>query len=208
MQKLLGFFSELLRRKVVRLLFAYIVIFFVLAQGYASLYPAFDLPDWTLRAFMAVGIALIPVLAWFSWRYDITPPQLVRDAKDLESSNPALTWAMQRHDNLDAGFVLLKWKSDGDTTTERRFFRAVSIGRGLDNDVNLSDDRVSRHHAVIWAEGGRWYVRDMNSANGTFLNHTPVTTNTPLPQSSELRLHAAGPTIAIIVDKPAQTRIT
>jgi len=208
MQRLVGFVSELVRRKVVRLLGAYIVIFWLLAQGFASLYPAFGLPDWSLRAFIICGIALIPVLALLSWKYDLAPPQLLRDAQDLEGSNPALAWAMKRHDGFDAGFVLLKWKSAEDATTEKRFFKPISIGRGLNNDIDLDDQRVSRHHAVIWAEEGKWHVRDMESANGTFLNHAPVTGRVALPQSSELRLHPNGPKITIVIDKPAATMVS
>ena len=208
MSKVSRFLSELLRRKVVRLLGAYIVILWLLAQGFASLYPAFGLPDWSLRLFIVIGISLIPLLAWLSWRYDLTPPQLVRDAKDLEGSNPALSWALQRHHNFDAGFVLLKWTSEGESTTEKRFFKPISIGRGLNNDVSLSDERVSRHHAVIWAEDGAWHIRDMDSANGTFLDRSPVRGTVRLPQSCELRFHVAGPTVVVLVQKPAETMVT
>ena len=82
---------------------------------------------------------------------------------------------MRRHDSTDAGFILLKWSVGSEPAKETRFFKAVSIGRGVDNNIDLGDERVSRHHAVIWAEDGGWHVRDLDSANGTFLNHAPVT---------------------------------
>ncbi len=208
MKRTSNFVSELFRRKVVRLVGAYIVIFWALGQGYASFYPAFGLPDWTLRAFIITGIAVAPIFAWFSWKYDITPPQLVRDVKDVEAHNPGLSWAMRRHDNVDAGFVLLKWQAADGTTQEKRFFKPVSIGRGLANDIDFDDDRVSRHHAVLWAEEGVWRVRDLDSANGTFMNRAAVNGASVLPQSCELRFHANGPTLAVHVDKPAETRIT
>lgn len=208
MKSFSNFVSELFRRKVVRLVGAYVVIFWALAQGYASLYEVFGLPDWSLRVFVISGVALAPVFAWFSWKYDLTPPQVVRDAKDVEAHNLALSWAMRRHDNVDAGFILLKWDAADGTTHEKRFFKPVSIGRGLTNDIDFADDRVSRHHAVLWAEEGAWRVRDLDSANGTFLNRAAVNGSTALPQSCELRFHANGPTIGVHVDKPAETRIT
>ena len=208
MKTSLRFVSELFRRKVVRLVGAYIAIFWLLAEGYASFYAAFGLPDWTLRAFIITGIALIPVLALLSWKYDITPPQLVRDSTDLESTNPGLSWAMRRHHNLNAGFILLKWQAEGASPKEQRFFRPVSIGRGLTNEVDLSDDRVSRHHAVLWAEEGSWRVRDLDSANGTFLNQAPITGSAVLPQSCELRFHPNGPTVSVHIDRPAETLVT
>ncbi len=205
MKSLSSFISELFRRKVVRLVGAYIVIFLVLAEGYATFYPAFGLPDWTLRALMMTGFALAPVFAWFSWKYDVMPPQIVRDAKDVEAHNPALSWALRRHDNADAGFILLKWEAADGTKHEKRFFKPVSIGRGIMNEIDFADDRVSRHHAVLWAEEGAWRVRDLDSANGTFINRAAVDGSASLPQSCELRFHANGPTIGVHVDKPAET---
>jgi hypothetical protein len=82
------FVSELFRRKVIRLVGADIAIFWLLAEGCRSFCAAFGLPDWTLRTFIITGIALIPGLALLSWKYDIAPPQLVRDSTDLESTTP------------------------------------------------------------------------------------------------------------------------
>jgi len=208
MKRLFDFLSELVRRKVVRLLGAYVVILWLLAQGFADLFPAFGFPEWSLRIFIIVGLAVIPLLAWLSWKYDLAPPHIVRDVEDVEATNPGLSWAMHRHDNLDAGYVLLKWTAAGDTAKEKRFFKALSIGRGLDNEVDLGDERVSRHHAVIWAEKGTWRVKDLDSANGTFLNHAPVKDIVTLPQACELRLHPNGPTLSVVIDKPAETKVT
>lgn len=44
------------------------------------------------------------------------------------------------------------------------------LGRAPINDIVLSDDQISWHHAAVWVEGGRAWVRDVGSKNGTFLN--------------------------------------
>ncbi len=54
------------------------------------------------------------------------------------------------------------------------------IGRERDNDLILTDPRVSRYHALIELVEGRWLVRDMGSANGTFVNGRPVDDAHPL----------------------------
>lgn len=46
----------------------------------------------------------------------------------------------------------------------------VIIGRSPDSDVVVSADDVSRRHAVLWREGGDCYVRDLGSANGTYVD--------------------------------------
>ena len=207
MNKVNKFISELRRRKVIRTVGAYIAILWLLAQGLAVFSPAFGLPPLVLRLFLFVGIGVLPVAAWLSWKYNITPPQIVRDSSDVVSINPVLGWALRRHDNTDAGYVLLKWHDGADKVNERRFFKALSLGRGPDNDVQLPDERVSRHHAVLWAENGAWHVRD-SSTNGTYINHARVVESAMLPASCELQLHAGGPIVSVYVDKPAKTMVS
>jgi hypothetical protein len=207
MNKVRKFFSELRRRKVVRTVGAYIAVFWLLAQGFAVFSPAFGLPALMLRLFVFAGIGLLPVVAWLSWKYNITPPQIVRDPSDADSVNPLLGWALHRHDNTDAGYILLKWQDSADKVNEKRFFKALSLGRGPDNDVQLPDERVSRHHAVLWAEDGAWHVRD-SSTNGTYINHARIAGSALLPSSCELQFHAGGPVVSVYIDKPAQTMVS
>ena len=47
--------------------------------------------------------------------------------------------------------------------------KAISLGRGGDCDVQLPDERVSRHHARIEPGDGGYWIED-TSANGTRLN--------------------------------------
>jgi hypothetical protein len=44
------------------------------------------------------------------------------------------------------------------------------IGRHPWNDVQLDDDSVSRHHAMLVRESGHWTVVDLNSTNGIRVN--------------------------------------
>ena len=46
-----------------------------------------------------------------------------------------------------------------------------SIGRSATNEVVLPDDKVSRRHAMINAQGlGEFWLVDLGSSNGTYLN--------------------------------------
>jgi hypothetical protein len=47
---------------------------------------------------------------------------------------------------------------------------ALSLGRGLGNDVILEDTRVSRHHAQLRYRQRRFWLTDLGSTNGTFVN--------------------------------------
>lgn len=50
----------------------------------------------------------------------------------------------------------------------------VSIGRELDNTIQLNDDRVSRFHAKVQDDGGSVILTDLDSTNGTRVNGHPV----------------------------------
>jgi hypothetical protein len=51
----------------------------------------------------------------------------------------------------------------------------LTVGRGLNNDVILEDARVSRHHAELRYKTRRFWVSDLGSTNGTFVNGERVT---------------------------------
>ena len=46
----------------------------------------------------------------------------------------------------------------------------LSIGRSKDADVQIADRYASSIHVRVFERGGRFYVEDMNSTNGTLLN--------------------------------------
>ncbi|MFW5863893.1 MAG: FHA domain-containing protein [bacterium] len=46
----------------------------------------------------------------------------------------------------------------------------IEIGRGDANDIKLKNLSVSRRHARIIRDQGHYYVEDLNSANGTYVN--------------------------------------
>jgi transcription initiation factor TFIIIB Brf1 subunit/transcription initiation factor TFIIB len=50
----------------------------------------------------------------------------------------------------------------------------TSIGRSPDCGIFLDDVTVSRKHAVLVQQGGRWHVEDQGSLNGTFVNRKRV----------------------------------
>jgi pSer/pThr/pTyr-binding forkhead associated (FHA) protein len=65
----------------------------------------------------------------------------------------------------------------------------VTIGRHAGNDIVLAaDDSVSRLHAVLERLGPGWWLRDLGSRNGTYLNGTRVTEGRALQHGDELRV--------------------
>ena len=44
------------------------------------------------------------------------------------------------------------------------------VGRATEGDVQIEHAKVSRRHAIVFREGGKTWVRDLGSANGTTVN--------------------------------------
>jgi pSer/pThr/pTyr-binding forkhead associated (FHA) protein len=57
----------------------------------------------------------------------------------------------------------------------------VTAGRAEDNSLSLKDDvYASGHHAELYFEDGQYYLKDLNSRNGTYKNNEPVVGVTPI----------------------------
>ncbi len=50
----------------------------------------------------------------------------------------------------------------------------LTLGRGLSNDIILEDTRVSRHHAQLRYKNRQFWITDLGSTNGTFVNNERV----------------------------------
>ncbi|GAC1393073.1 MAG: hypothetical protein NVS4B11_23970 [Ktedonobacteraceae bacterium] len=62
-----------------------------------------------------------------------------------------------------------------------RFHQVVtSIGRTNGNDLIISGRTVSRTHAQLWFDAGRWFLKDLQSANGTLINGIRIVQTMPL----------------------------
>jgi serine phosphatase RsbU (regulator of sigma subunit) len=64
----------------------------------------------------------------------------------------------------------------------------VSIGRASDCTIPIKDRYLSRRHAEIVMENGGWLVKDLGSANGTYLNGNRVERDSPLKSGDRIRL--------------------
>lgn len=64
----------------------------------------------------------------------------------------------------------------------------TELGRSAGCDVVLDDVTVSRRHAEINWESGRYVVTDAGSLNGTYLNRNPVQGTAVLNDGDEIRI--------------------
>jgi serine/threonine-protein kinase len=68
-----GFFEELQRRKVYRVAAAYIIAAGFIIQIGSAVFPAWELPNWTLRFVVVLLLIGFPIALILAWAYDVTP---------------------------------------------------------------------------------------------------------------------------------------
>jgi hypothetical protein len=65
----------------------------------------------------------------------------------------------------------------------------LTLGRASRNDVCVSGDiRISRLHAALECYGDAWCVRDLGSANGTYVNGRRIVGEKRLSSGDEIRI--------------------
>src|SRR5215471_2833717 len=68
-----GFFEELQRRKVYRVAAAYVIAAGFIIQIGSAVFPAWELPNWTLRLVVVLLLIGFPIALILAWAYDVTP---------------------------------------------------------------------------------------------------------------------------------------
>jgi hypothetical protein len=72
-----------------------------------------------------------------------------------------------------------RWRVDTD---------AITLGRGEECDIVLPDRQVSRVHARVLRADDGFYVEDMGSKNGTYVNGMPVRDRVKLQDGDEIQV--------------------
>lgn len=76
------------------------------------------------------------------------------------------------------------------------------IGRSTES-LPITDTTVSRRHAELTPDEGKWYLRDLHSANGTFVNGQRITQRVQLEPGDQIR---CGSTLLVFALTPDEQR--
>src|SRR5687768_5642671 len=90
------------------------------------------------------------------------------------------------------GLAKISWQDPG-TGVVRDYVltegATVTLGRGRESEIYIPEQHVSRQHAVITHEFGVFMIKDLNSANGTYVNDEKITDPFPLAHGDVIRLY-------------------
>lgn len=203
--------SELVRRGVLRAIGAYGAIVWLLAQGLVDLFPAIGFPEWAIRVFLAIAVLATPVVVALAWKYDLTRKGLLRDRMDVAAVRKnALARAIgpttQSAPRQDRGCSIMhvSWTNENGEACEREFPTPFWIGRDYQADVRLYDDRVSRRHVQVYPVGDDWYVKDLASLNGTYVDGKIIDVRKIEPDI-EVSLDKKGPKVRLAIRVAEET---
>jgi pSer/pThr/pTyr-binding forkhead associated (FHA) protein len=64
----------------------------------------------------------------------------------------------------------------------------TTLGRDVNNAIVIEDPFASADHAVLTYRGRAWYVEDLGSTNGTYVNGRAVSSVAPLGFGDEVSI--------------------
>jgi len=135
-----GFFQELQRRKVYRVAAAYIIAAGFIIQIGSAVFPAWELPNWTLRLVIVLLLVGFPIALILAWAYDVTPQGIQATAKVTGAHrrrNLLLLVATGAIISTAAGFFLLPRAS------ARKIDKSIAVLPFQ----NLSDEKANAYFA-------------------------------------------------------------
>ena len=87
----------------------------------------------------------------------------------------AIEWISALDADIEAAWARPRLPSLGAAEHRRR---RLTVGRSPSCDCVLPEECVSRRHAELRRDGGRWFLRDLGSSNGTRVNGMRVSEDT------------------------------
>jgi pSer/pThr/pTyr-binding forkhead associated (FHA) protein len=99
--------------------------------------------------------------------------------------------------------LTLLYQIEDETRSLRFAVNEVTVGRDPACDFSLDDKTVSAQHARLCFRQGQWWVEDLNSTNGTFLNEEHVSSPLVVTNGDQLRCGQVALDIAIGAAEPA-----
>jgi pSer/pThr/pTyr-binding forkhead associated (FHA) protein len=130
-------------------------------------------------------LALLFLFVWRSMRWVL---------RGLGSEQPAAAMTPTRGAGKGAPpgvpmpSTLLVHGADGGKPHAVRLDASATVGRAPECELRIDDTYVSQQHARIFGKNGSWYVEDLGSTNGTFVNEQRLAAPAMLQPGDKIRV--------------------
>jgi len=141
--------------------------------------------DPVLIAVLKYGfLAMLFLFVFFSMRTVVVGMRLPKeDARGI--AEPKSKAKRPKGSNAPAVVIL---RTDGKRAGSFRLVSPMQIGRAESCEINPKDDYLSQFHARLFPRDGAWFVEDLGSTNGTFLNDHKVSGPLEVHAGDDVRL--------------------
>jgi pSer/pThr/pTyr-binding forkhead associated (FHA) protein len=135
----------------------------------------------TILKFLFLGLLYLFIARAIRVMYlDLVGPRVPR-AQQSVAATPARRKRAQPRE-------LVVTDSDGGRRTYPMSSEPLQIGRSEACQVILADTYASQMHARVYPKDGEWFVEDLGSTNGTYLNRVKVAQPSPIGAGDEIRI--------------------
>ena len=150
--------------------------------------PALLADTITPFALSALKYGLFALLFLFIWR---SMRWVVRGLSVSEAASAADRGGRRRPaaPSLPSGSstLLVKGTSDAKARTVK-LSASMTVGRAPECELRIDDAYASQQHARLFAKNGSWFVEDLGSTNGTFVNDQKLAAPAMLQPGDKVRV--------------------
>lgn len=133
-------------------------------------------------ALSALKYGLLALLFLFIWR----AMRWVVRGLNVDRSAPAALRGSAAGPSARPSVLVVQL--DGQKARTTPLDGSTTLGRGVECELRLDDTYVSQQHARIFDRGGNWYVEDLGSTNGTFVNEQKLVAPAMLTPGDKIRV--------------------
>jgi hypothetical protein len=149
--------------------------------------------------------------------HQIKPAVGVQQAHQLIDAKPNLNWLLKetaarilgqgQHEQVTTSVPTLIAKIKVMERIEEKTFEQpiIRVGRSQDNDIIISDSRISRQHAIFYLDGQGVSVKDLGSTNGIRIGTNEIRNQEQQLKQGDIVTLSAGDEISIVVGWKVQS---
>ena len=139
-------------------------------------------------ALSALKYGLFALLFLFIWR---SMRWVVRGLSVSEAASAAERGGRRRaaRPSLPSGSSTLLVKGTADAKPRTvKLSASMTVGRAPECELRIDDTYASQQHARLFAKNGSWFVEDLGSTNGTFVNDQKLAAPAMLQPGDKVRV--------------------